>query len=104
MLLPMLPNGDPPPWPRPRPRPCSGGGALGSRVTSHTPERSGWPSAARVVGAFASSLPSEPVGTPLAVYFGHWAMTVAADAATTNVRTTNLAADRTCSSLLLIIS
>src|SRR5215510_14385680 len=117
MLLPMLPKGEPPPWPRPRPRPCaprpsvgapwarpkgSGGGALGSRVISHTPERSGWPSAAFGVGAFASSLPSEPVGIPLAVYFGHWAMTVA-DAATTNAKATNLAADRTgCSSALCL--
>src|SRR5580765_4286717 len=87
MLLPLLPNGEPPPWPRPRP--CAGGGALGSRVISQTPDRSGWPSAARGVAAFASSLASGPIGTPVAVYFGHCAITVV-DATNTKARTTCL--------------
>src|SRR6516164_6866688 len=88
-LLPMLPNGDPPPPPRP-PRPAAGGGAFGSRVISHTPDRSGFPSAARGTGAFASSFPSAPNGTPAGVYFGHCAVTVV-EAASTRPATANFA-------------
>src|SRR5690349_13341254 len=96
-LLPMLPKGDPPPPPPLPPR--AAGGALGSRVISHTPERSGLPSAVRGAAAFASSFPSAPIGTPVAVYLGHCAATVV-DAATTSPATASFAMDRNPNSFI----
>src|SRR4029453_385518 len=57
----------------PAPRPCVGGGLSPSMVggaqpvhgaVSHTPDRSGLPSAVRGAGAFRSGFPSAVFGTP----------------------------------------
>src|ERR1044072_8917923 len=56
----------------PRPRPNG---------ISQTPERSGLPFARRGGGASKFGLPSAPIGTPDAVYFGHCACGVAVAAA-----------------------
>src|SRR5215813_11800904 len=94
VLLPILPNGDPPPPPPRPPRPAAGGGAFGSRVISHTPDKSGLPSAIRGTGAFESSFPSAPNGTAAAVYFGHCAISVV-EPASTRLATANFASRRT---------
>ena len=44
---------------------------------SHKPERSGFLSAARGVGAVRLGLPSAVLGTPAVGYFNHWAPAVA---------------------------
>src|SRR5215813_8279393 len=93
VLLPMLPNGDPPPPPPRPPRPAAGGGAFGSRVISQTPDKSGLPSAVRGTGAFASSFPSALRGTPAGVCFGHCANGVA-DPASTRLATANVVTSR----------
>src|SRR5215475_14106687 len=98
VLLPILPNGDPPPPPPRPPRPAAGGGAFGSRVISHTPDKSGLPSDVFGTPAFASSFPSAPTGTPVGVYFGHCAITVV-DAATTRLATASFVTDRTLGSI-----
>src|ERR1051326_991113 len=67
---------------------------------SQTPDRSGWPSAARGAGAERLGLPSGPFGIPPAGTFTHWPKTGAQISATiatkdsgtaarTSLRTTN---------------
>src|SRR5262245_5773989 len=66
---PARPSAPGAPAPRPRPR----AGHSGHGPISHTPDRSGFPSAVRGVGASRLILPSGVLGTFLSENFGHWA-------------------------------
>src|SRR5215470_16617222 len=51
----------------------TGGAQSGQGAVSHTPDKSGLPSAVRGAGAFKSTLPSDVFGTPGAENAGHCA-------------------------------